>query len=352
MPYLWSFSIPASAALGLWFGGPFAWLTPVIVFVLVPALDAWIGRDDRNLNPAAESRAKSRLLYSRILYAYLPISVALMLAMLHRLTSADASWAVQAGWILSVALSTGGIGITVAHELVHRRSEMEQWIGKGILMTVLYMHFAIEHVRGHHALVATHEDPATARKGESVYGFLFPSIFGQWISAWRLEARRLAKVSRSVWSLDNDMIRFTGLQLAWVVALGWMFGIMALPAYLLTAFLSFSLLEVVNYIEHYGLERRRDETGRYERVGEHHSWNSDHVVSRALLFELTRHADHHAQASRPYPILRSLENGPQLPTGYPGMILLALLPPIWFRVMDGPIGFGHPPAHDPSLPPP
>ncbi len=335
MPYLASFLIPLSAAAGLWLGGPYAWLTPVLVFVAVPLLDMWIGRDDRNLDPAAEARAKSRRLYTWILFAYLPISVGLMFALGHRITQTDATWMVQAGWILSVALSTGGIGITVAHELVHRRSELEQWVGKGILMTVLYMHFAIEHVRGHHATVATHEDPATARKGESVYGFLFPSIGGQLVSAWHLETRRLAKLSIGTWDIRNDMLRFALIQTLWLVLIAALFGIAFLPVYILTAFLSFSLLEVVNYIEHYGLERELDEKGRYERVDEHHSWNSDHVVSRALLFELTRHADHHAHASRPYPILRSLEKGPQLPTGYPGMILLALLPPVWFKVMDG-----------------
>ena len=338
MPYLWSFTIPASAAIGLWLGGPAAWLTPLVVFGLVPALDLWFGRDDRNLDPAAEARAKSRPLYSWILYAYLPVSVGLMLALGTRLTLAEASLLEQAGWILSVALSTGGIGITVAHELIHRRSAAEQWVGKGILMTVLYMHFAIEHVRGHHALVATEEDPATARKGESVYGFLFPSIFGQLVSAWRLEVRRLAKQSHGTWTLRNDMLRFALIQSLWLIALAALFGVAFLPAYLLTAFLAFSLLEVVNYIEHYGLERRKDGNGRYERVDEHHSWNSDHVVSRALLFELTRHADHHAHASRPYPILRSLEKGPQLPTGYPGMLLLALFPPLWFKVMDARLG--------------
>ncbi len=334
MPYLWSFSIPLCAAAGLWLGGPFAWLTPVVVFVLVPALDAWIGRDDRNLDPASEARAKSKRLYTWILFAYLPISIALMFALGIRITQADASLFEQLGWILSVALSTGGIGITVAHELVHRRSVVEQWVGKGILMTVLYMHFAIEHVRGHHALVATEEDPATARKGESVYGFLLPSIVGQLVSAWHLEARRMAKLSRGTWDIRNEMLQFALIQTLWLLALTAVFGMGFLPIYILTAFLSFSLLEIVNYIEHYGLERERDASGRYERVDEHHSWNSDHVVSRALLFELTRHADHHAHASRPYPILRSLEKGPQLPTGYPGMILVALVPPLWFRIMD------------------
>jgi alkane 1-monooxygenase len=334
MPYLWSFSIPASAALGLWLGGPFAWLTPVAVFGVVPLLDIWFGRDDRNLDPEAEARVKSKPLYSWILYAYLPICIGMMLALGVRITQSEASWLVHAGWVLSVAVSAGGVGITVAHELIHRRSAAERWVGKGILMTVLYMHFAIEHVRGHHALVATAEDPATARKGESVYRFLFPSIAGQLISAWQLEAQRLARTGRGIWTHHNSMIQFALILTAWLGLILGLFGLSFLPIYLLTAFLSFSLLEVVNYIEHYGLRREQDADGRYARVDEQHSWNSDHVVSRALLFELTRHADHHAHASRPYPILRSVEQGPQLPTGYPGMVLLALVPPIWFRVMD------------------
>jgi len=332
--YFASLSVPLCALFGLWAGGGWSWLTVVYVFGVVPLLDVWVGRDDRNLDPEAEVRAKASWMYTALLFAYLPVQIALMFVLGWVWTTTEASYLVKAGWILSVALSSGGIGITVAHELVHRPQPAQQWVGKLILMTVLYMHFAIEHVRGHHALVATHEDPATARKGQSVYGFLMPSVWGQWVSAWHLEKRRLAKKHLSPWSLHNEMLIFMGVQAVWLAGLALMFGAAFLVPYLVVAVLSFLLLEVVNYIEHYGLEREMLPSGRYARVDAHHSWNSDHIVSRMLLFELTRHADHHAVASRPYQVLRSLEEGPQLPTGYPGMVLVALFPPLWFRVMD------------------
>lgn len=331
--YLLSLTVPLTAFLGLYFGGPWAWLTVAYVFVLVPLADVVVGRDRRSHDPQSEARAKASPVYSFVLWAFLPIQTALIMAFGFRWLTEEASAVVRVGWALSTALSCGGIGISVAHELVHRRSRVEQWVGRLLLMTVLYMHFAIEHVRGHHMAVATYEDAATARRGESVYRFLLPSIAGQLVSAWRLEVKRLATHGRPAWSVHNEMLWFAALQAAWLAALGAIFGIGFLPIYLLVAVASFAILEVVNYIEHYGLERRRLPSGRYETVEVHHSWNSDHLVSRMMLFELTRHSDHHAAASKPYQVLRSADAAPQLPTGYPGMVLVALVPPLWFRVM-------------------
>ena len=243
--------------------------------------------------------------------------------------------------MLSIALSNGGIGITIAHELIHRSNKFEQLLGRILLLSVLYMHFAIEHVRGHHATVATEEDPASAKKGQSFYAFLFPGIYGQFISAWQLESERLAKFKQSKLSLNNEMIQFMIVQSAFSFLIFYLFGFEYLILFLIVAFLSFSLLEVVNYLEHYGLERQKKSNGRYEKVTHHHSWNSDHILSRMFLFELTRHSDHHAVASRKYQILRTFDDSPQLPTGYPGMILLALIPPLWFKVMDPLIDKSH-----------
>jgi alkane 1-monooxygenase len=250
--------------------------------------------------------------------------------------------------MLSVALSNGGIGITIAHELVHRSNKSEQWLGRILLLSVLYMHFAIEHVRGHHATVATEEDPASARKGQSFYAFLFPSIVGQYLSAWHLEAERLKKLKKSVFSLSNEMIQFTICELLMILLMYLWFGATVAGIFVIVSFLSFSLLEAVNYLEHYGLERHKKDNGRYEKVTHHHSWNSDHILSRMFLFELTRHSDHHAVASRKYQILRTFDDSPQLPTGYPGMILLALFPPIWFHVMDPLVEKTHSVASDVS----
>jgi alkane 1-monooxygenase len=334
MKYLCSFVIPTMAAVGLWLGGFWSWLTVLAVFVGIPALDALFGRDRTNLDSEAEEIAAAAAPYSAILYAYLPIQIALLFFLGWTWNQSNAPVWVRLGWLLSVSLCTGGMGITVAHELIHRRSLTERWIGRLLLMTVLYMHFAIEHVRGHHAKVATVDDPATARRGTNVYRFILRTIPSQYRSAWELEANRLRKHGWPVWSWRNEMLLFAGLQCLWLIAIGMVFGAPFLPIYLIVALISFLLLEMINYVEHYGLERIQHSTGRYEAVKEHHSWNSDHRVSRMLLFELTRHSDHHLVATRPYQILRSPKFGPDLPSGYPGMILLALVPPVWFAVMD------------------
>lgn len=334
MKYLFSFLIPSTVAAGLYFGGPWAWMTVAVVFIGVPLLDRILGRDRTNLGTLEEKKASESAPYSWILYAYLPIQIGLLFLLGWTWNHSNEPLWVRAGWILSVALCTGGMGITVAHELIHRRSLAERWIGRLLLMTVLYMHFAIEHVRGHHAKVGTLEDPATARKGIDVYRFILYTIPGQLRSAWNLEVARLRKHQWSIWSWRNEMLIFAVMQLLWLSAIGFYFGPAFLPIYVSVAVISFLLLEMINYVEHYGLERTQLPNGRYEAVRDHHSWNSDHRMSRALLFELTRHSDHHLVATRPYQILRSPEAHTDLPSGYPGMILLALVPPLWFAIMD------------------
>ncbi|MFN7628215.1 MAG: alkane 1-monooxygenase [Pirellula sp.] len=333
--YLASFSIPVFAAIGLLWGGIWAWLTVVAVFVGVPALDALVGCDKRAIGTtnSEQLRGASRF-YSWILYLHLPVQLGLILLCGWEWSRQSVPAWVLAGWVLSVALSTGGIGITVAHELVHRKTKTERWIGRLILMTVLYMHFAIEHVRGHHKNVGTREDAATAARGTNVYAFILYTIPAQWLSAWRLELQRLKKLGFPIWSWRNEMVSFLVIQALWLAALGALFGWGFLGVYFVIAVLSFGLLEVVNYIEHYGLERHTLPSGRLETVQEHHSWNSDHRVSRMLLFELSRHSDHHMAADRQYQTLRSKEHSPQLPSGYPGMVLLALCPPVWFWLMN------------------
>jgi|688.fasta_scaffold46931_2 alkane 1-monooxygenase len=334
MKYLGSFLIPLAAAIGLWFGGVCAWVTVLFVFIGIPLLDALFGRDRKNMDPESEKDLSKSTLHNLMLYAHLPLQISLIGLLGWVWAKPDIPLWVRIGWILSVALSTGGIGITVAHELIHRRTVAERWIGRLLLMTVMYMHFAIEHVRGHHAKVGTGDDPATARQGINVYRFMWLTIPAQFRSAWKLESARLQKQQWRFWSWRNEMLLFGLLQISWLVILGFTFGIAFIPIYLTVALVSVALLEMINYVEHYGLERIQLTTGRYEAVKEHHSWNSDHRISRALLFELTRHSDHHLVATRPYQILRSFEKAPELPSGYPGMLLLTLVPPLWFSVMD------------------
>ena len=356
--YLPSYSIPIAAAIGMWLGGYWTLITPLYVFLFIPLIEWLVGSNPSNHNPEQDVKAKASFGYTLLLWSYVPIQYALTgffllklsaggfsgpgIGAIGSLTGAEFStglnsilWIVGLiGATLSLGISNGGIGFTVAHELIHRSSKFEQWLGRALLLTTLYMHFAIEHVYGHHKHVGTEEDAATARRGETFYRFLIRSVPDQYRSAWEIERKRLKQKKKGFWSYSNEMLGFQVTQLAWMGLIVWLMSPMVALIYLVNCILAFSLLEAVNYLEHYGLEREKDERDRYKKVDHHHSWNSDHVVSRMFLFELSRHSDHHMVASRHYQVLRSLDDSPQLPTGYPGMILLAVIPPLWFRVMN------------------
>jgi len=221
----------------------------------------------------------------------------------------------------------------VAHELGHRTKRWERDLSRALLLTSLYMHFIIEHNRGHHRRVATPDDPASARHGETVYGFWVRSIVYSWLSAWEIEVDRLRKAGERPFGVKNEMIHALVWQGALLLAIVLLFGPEAAVAFVGAALIGILLLETVNYIEHYGLRRVMNAAGTYGRVQHVHSWNSDHLVGRIMLFELTRHSDHHWKASKKYQALQGLEDAPQLPTGYPGMMLLSLAPPLFFGVM-------------------
>lgn len=319
--------------MGIYLGGLWSWWTVFVVYVFVPLADQWWGRNADNPEPGHLARLSASRWADAPLYLALPVQVGLIIYLLVAMQTSAPGW-VTAGWVASVGLSAGGLGIVVAHELVHRRQRGEYWLGKLLLMTVLYMHFAIEHVRGHHARVATDDDPASARLGQTVYGFVVSSVLRQWPSAWRLEVGRLQKKHLPIWSHHNEMLGMVLCQAAWLAGIAVFFGLTGVVVAMAVALIAIVLLEVVNYVEHYGLRRQVDAAGRLEPVRARHSWNSDHQVSRILLFELPRHTDHHMNGSRPYQTLHSVEGAPQLPAGYPAMVLLALLPPLWFRVMN------------------
>jgi len=331
--YFAAYLIPLSAVIGLWAGGAWSWLTVGLVYGVVPLLDQAVGRSAANLDETAQAAAARSRFADGALYLALPVQCGLLL-LLAVVWQGEAALLERVGWIASAALSCGGLGIVIGHELVHRRDRTLYRLGKCLLGTVLYTHFAVEHVRGHHARVGTDADPASARQGQSVYAFIPRSIIRQFRSAWDLETRRLARAGQGAWTLRNEVLVGWGLQAAWLAGIAAVFGLEVMGVMIAVAALAFTLLEVVNYIEHYGLRRYPGPDGRLEPVRAHHSWNSDHRVSRSLLFELPRHTDHHMNGGRPYQTLRSIAGAPQLPAGYPSMVLLALLPPLWFRVMD------------------
>ena len=332
--YLLAYTLPLTAALGLWLGGPWTWLTLLYAFGLVPLLE-WA----RPLAPttpgvAAATETKRDAFFDGLLYLNVPLQYGLMAFFLFSLKTRAFSATEAAGAILSVGICCGALGINVAHELGHRSRGWEQRLAQAMLLSTWYTHFFIEHNRGHHRHVATPLDPVTARLHEGFWHFLPRAVLGEYRSAWALETERLRRIGQPWWSASNQMLQFQGAQALLAVGVWAVLGPWGLLAWLSAAAVGYVLFQLVNYVEHYGLLRRQTAPGQYERVQPHHSWNSEHPLGRILLYELTRHSDHHYQAARPYHTLRHQPASPQMPTGYPGMMLLATVPPLWFRVMN------------------
>jgi alkane 1-monooxygenase len=326
------FLLPVLAAVGLWLGGAWSWALPVFVFGFIPTAELVFHGSTGNHDAAEEQARRDTRLYDWLIYAIVPVQVALVLGLVWRAQTLT-GWDLV-GATISVGLLCGGLGINVGHELGHRSDATARNLSKVMLLTTLYMHFFIEHNRGHHRRVATADDPATSRQGDVVYAFWFRSVTGGFRSAWALESERLARRGLGWASWHNEMVRYMAIQFSAVAAVLLIFGAKALAAWLVASVIGILLLETVNYLEHYGLQRDVLPDGRSERVRPAHSWNSNHPLGRVLLFELTRHSDHHAHPARPYPLLRHFGAAPTLPTGYPGMILLSLVPPVFHRVMD------------------
>ena len=331
--YLLSYIVPGFAAFCLFSDSIWAWVAPIIAFVILPILELVMPAPVDNLSPDEEESLLQSRWYDLVVYSMVPFQLAMLAWYLYSNATIDKPLWLWGAHAAAMGLLSGIIGINVAHELGHRRSRFEQNLSKILLFTTLYMHFFIEHNRGHHNKVATADDPASARYGEWLYPFVARSIIFSWLDAWKLEATRLRAVERPIVSWHNEMLRFTVYQTAAVAAVFVIGGPWVAFSWLASAFLGILLLEVVNYLEHYGLSRQQLDNGRYERVQPVHSWNSNHLLGRMLLFELTRHSDHHANARRRYQILRHFDESPQLPTGYPGMMVLATIPPLWFAVM-------------------
>ncbi|MBN3819192.1 alkane 1-monooxygenase [Paraburkholderia sp. Se-20369] len=311
----------------------FWWFGPLFAFGVIPILDTLIGDDRDNPPEDVVPRLERERYYRVIVYlATLVEYVAFFLCIWIVATHALA-WYDYVGFALSLGAATG-ISINTAHELGHKTSRFERWLAKITLAPVAYGHFFVEHNRGHHVRVATAEDPASARYGESFWAFLPRTVIGGIRSAWDLEATRLARLGKSPWTWRNEVLHAWAMTVVvWGVAIA-LFGTIAIPFLLIQAAYGASLLEVVNYVEHYGLGRAKLPSGRYERCTPQHSWNSNHVVTNLFLYQLQRHADHHANPARSYQALRHFDHAPQLPAGYATMILLAYVPPLWYRVMN------------------
>lgn len=302
-------------------------------FALIPLAELFLKPDEANLNAAEEALAKANPTYDYVLYAIALLQIPTLFYFLYHMQDKDLAWVDIIGRVLSMGLLCGTFGINVGHELGHRIKPFEQRLAKLCLMTSLYMHFFIEHNKGHHKNVATPEDPSSARYGEMLYAFWPRTIFYSYLDAWHIANEEALKKSGRSITWRNEMVQAHIIQIAFVGLIYYLFGGMVLVYFLLAALMGILLLETVNYIEHYGLNRKPSGEGKYERTMPEHSWNSNHIVGRLMLFELSRHSDHHYMASRKYQVLRHHQQAPQMPTGYPGMMLLSLVPPLWFWLM-------------------
>jgi alkane 1-monooxygenase len=329
----------AFLAIGMWHltgWGVWFWIGPIVILGIVPAIDLIAGLDRSNPpDDVIEALEKDRY-YRWITYLFLPIQYAGFIGAMYVIAHGDLSGVDRLGIAISIGC-IGGIGINTAHELGHKKEANERWLSKIALAQSFYGHFYIEHNRGHHVRVATPADPASSRVGESFYAFWPRTVGGSLKSAWSLEKKRIARRGRHPCRWSNDVLNAWLMSVVlWAAVIG-AFGIGIAPYLVIQAVVGFSLLEVVNYMEHYGMLRQKVGVGarqRYERVDPSHSWNSNNIATNVLLYHLQRHSDHHANPTRRYQSLRDFGESPVLPTGYAGMIVLAIVPPVWRRVMD------------------
>ncbi len=338
---MWLLSVIAPATVVV---GPVAYLngythpmwffaSMIAIYLGVPLLDYIMGEDLSNPPEGAVPRLEADGYYRWINYLVVPVLWGSLLFNVVFLATHDLAWY---EWLATTVITGSmlGFGLNLSHELGHKKD----WIGRkmGLFNSALggYGHFSIEHNRGHHRHVATPEDPASSKMGESIYRFMFRELPGAYFRAWDLETERLDRVGESVWSLDNEILQaglVTALLYGGLIAA---FGPKMVPILAIVAFWGAFQLTSANYIEHYGLLRQKKADGRYEHCQPHHSWNSNHIVSNLIVFHLQRHSDHHANPTRSYQSLRNFPELPTLPSGYFGMFLAAYVPPLWFAIMD------------------
>jgi len=318
---------------GSWFG---MWLTPVAFLGIIPLIDLLAGNDNTNPPDEIIDQLENDRYYRWVTYVYLPVQYIGFALSMWYLAEANLSIFEKVGLAVSTG-TVGGVAINTAHELGHKREDMERWLSKVALAQTFYGHFYIEHNRGHHVRVATPADPASSRMGESLYRFWPRTVVGSLKSAWEVESSRYKRRDKHPFRIGNDVLNAWLMSVVlWGALVVWL-GVGILPYLVIQGIFGFTLLEVVNYMEHYGMLRQKvgaPERQRYERVTPAHSWNSNNIATNVLLYHLQRHSDHHANPTRRYQALRDMKDAPVLPTGYTGMIVVAAFPPLFRRLMD------------------
>jgi len=339
--YAWLLSViaplgaPAGPFLYMQTGDTFwLWVFLVGFYLGTTALDLLFGEDLSNPPESEVPRLEADQYYRYITWAVVPVLwFGFLYNVIFLATHPELAWY---HW-LAVATVTGsmlGFGLNLGHELGHKKSWIDRKFALFTLSLGFYGHFAVEHNRGHHRHVATPEDPASSRMGENIYRFATRELPGGFFRAWDLESERMERLGKSDWSLDNEIIQGWLISVPLYAGLVAYYGSVMVPILLFIAFWGMFQLTSANYIEHYGLVRRKLANGRYEQCQPHHSWNSNHIASNLVVFHLQRHSDHHAHPTRAYQSLRDFPELPRLPVGYFGMFMAAYVPPLWFSLMN------------------
>jgi alkane 1-monooxygenase len=338
--YLWLLSVLSPSVTGvcsvlLLAGGHILWAAFPLFFyyIIIPVLDMLIGEDHNNPPEEIVEQLSNDGYYRLLLHLSIPVFFFTFFAAAIAVGTLDLPlWA-----FLTLTISAGiiaGSGLTVGHELGHKQDRLDRFGAKLITSLTGYSHFCIEHNHGHHVMVATPEDPTSARWNENLYSFALRELPATATIAWGLEKKRLERKGLSFWHWKNDLLQGYAITFFMAAGLILAFGWIMIPFLILHHAVGWFQLTMANYIEHYGLLREKKDNGRYVPCQPIHSWNTNHIVSNLLLFHLQRHSDHHANPMRPYQALRNFDELPRLPSGYPGSFVLAFFPPLWFKVMN------------------
>lgn len=334
LKYLFAYTVPLATFVSVVSTGWLTFCAPIYTFIFIPVLELILKEYETQYSSSQKEKRLANFIFDFLLYLNIPMVFVILAIGLSNLSTFVYSSIEQVGIILSLGILLATNAINVAHELGHRVSQFERTLSKLLLMPCLYMHFYLEHNYGHHKNVATPDDPATSRFNQTVYQFWIVSVFRQYQNAWTIQFNLLKQSQSSFISIKNDMLWYLLFQGMYLGLVFFLFGPTAVFHALIIGVISFLFLETINYIEHYGLQRKKLPSGRYERVQIQHSWNSNHFIGRIVLYELTRHSDHHFKASKKYQVLENMPESPQLPFGYPSSILLAMVPPLWFKIMN------------------
>ncbi|MDA7706818.1 alkane 1-monooxygenase [Flavobacteriaceae bacterium] len=334
LKYLFAYTVPLSAFISFESMGLGTYTSVIYAFIALPFLDLIIGNHTENLSKDEKDNIASKWVFDAMLYLNLPIVFSLLYLVFTKIETQEYAVYELIGLGLSAGILLATNAINVAHELGHRTPYFERFMSKCLYMPCLYMHFYIEHNFGHHMNVATPNDGATAKYNQTVFSFWVTSVTRQYADAWIRQIKLLKTEKRPFLSVKNDMLWYHLIQPTYIFGVFYFFSINAMLFAIAIGVVSFLFLESINYIEHYGLRRFKTSSGRYERVQPHHSWNSNFNIGRIVLYELTRHSDHHFKSSKKYQLLNSYDQSPTLPFGYPASILLSLVPPLWFKIMN------------------